>query len=165
MIYIGIDPGTPLTIAAVTSGGDLLDIWDKSAVATQETRGKSEKWYNNPSLIAAVLRPYAALDCLVVLEHVSPMPAQGIVSSCRFVGSMYLAHGVAAGLGMRVVLRTPSVWKKAMGLSPDKERSRAKALEMWPGSSDRFKRKMDHDRAEAALLALYERDRNQPSAA
>lgn len=156
MIVLGIDPGTPVTIAALSpDGAAILGMWDKHALATQEKRGKSTKFYNNATLIAAILRPYAAIGARVVIEAVAPMPSQGVASQCRFVGSRYLAEGIAAGLGMDAHCPTPSQWKKAMGLSPDKEKSRNMAIRLWPGSSDLFKRKMDHDRAEAALLALY----------
>lgn len=156
MIVVGIDPGTPLTIAALSpDGAAILGIWDKESVATQEKRGKTAKWYNSPDLIAAVLRPYAALGAEVVIEHVQPMPSQGAVSQCRFVGSMYMAQGAAAALRMNRFQPTPSSWKRVMNLTPDKERSRAEALRLWPASAHLFKRKMDHDRAEAALLALW----------
>jgi hypothetical protein len=155
-MVIGIDPGTPLTLAALSpDGAVLLGVWDGEAVATQESRGKTAKWYNSPALLAHLLRPYAALGARVVIEAVSPMPEQGVVSQCRFVGSMYLAQGVAAGLGMDATYVTPSRWKREMGLTSDKEQSRARALGEWPAKAAMFKRKMDHDRAEAALLALW----------
>ena len=45
-----------------------------------------------------------------------------------------------------------------MGLSGDKERSRARALAMFPAIAERFARKMDEGRAEACLLARYGAD-------
>lgn len=166
MIVIGIDPGTPLTIAALSpDGAVILGVWDKEAVATQEKRGKTTKWYNNPELIAGVLRPYAALGAVTVIEQVNPRPDQGVVSSCRFTGSMYMAQGTAAALNMRRHSPTPALWKRAMGLDSDKEKSRAEALRIWPASTHLFKRKMDHDRAEAALLALWLVRKNQARSA
>jgi len=158
MIWIGIDPGTPLTIVVLSSdGATILDVFDGEQVATFEKKAgrKHASPENNPALIAACLRPYAALSAKVVIERVSAMPGQGISSTTRFVGSMYLAQGVAAGLGMHVVRVTPSTWKRKMELSSDKERSRAAALAQWPDRRDLFSRKKDHDRAEAALLALW----------
>jgi hypothetical protein len=156
MIVIGIDPGTPLTVAALSpDGAAVLGVWSDDALATQESRGKTTKWYNNPALLTHLLRPYATLGAHVVIEAVAPMPEQGVVSQCRFTGSMYLAQGVAAGLGMDATYVTPTKWKREMGLSADKEVSRARALTEWPGKAGLFKRKMDHNRAEAALLALW----------
>lgn len=158
MIVIGIDPGTPLTIAVLSPDGSaILRVFDGAEVATFEKKSgrKNASPENSPALIASCLRPYAALGALAVIERVSAMPGQGISSTTRFVGSMYLAQGVAAGLGMRYIRVTPSAWKRKMDLSADKERSRAAALRQWPDRSDLFSRKKDHDRAEAALMALW----------
>lgn len=158
MIWIGIDPGTPLTVVVLSSdGATILDVFDGERVATFERKAgrKNASPQNDPVLLAACLRPYAALSARVVLERVSPMPGQGISSTTRFVGSMYLAHGVAAGLGLSVTRVTPAVWKRDLQLSSDKERSRAAALRQWPDRADLFRRKKDHDRAEAALMALW----------
>lgn len=158
MIWIGIDPGTPVTIAVLSSdGAAILGMYDGEAVATFEKKAgrKHASPENNPTLIASVLRSYAALEATVVVERVGPMPAQGVSSSVRFVGSMYLAQGVVAGLGMKLIRVTPSTWKRQMELSADKERSRAAALQQWPDRTDLFSRKKDHDRAEAALMALW----------
>ena len=158
MIWIGIDPGTPLTIAVLSSDGTaILDIFDKDRVATFEKKAgrKTLAPENSPELIASCLRPYAALGALAAIERVSARPEQGISSSTRFVGSMYLAQGVAAGVGLRYVRVPPAVWKRTMGLSPDKEQSRSMALRQWPAHADLFRLKGHHDRAEAALMALW----------
>ena len=44
-----------------------------------------------------------------------------------------------------------------MGVTKDKDSSRARALELWPERAELFKRKKDADRAEAALLAEWGR--------
>ena len=49
----------------------------------------------------------------------------------------------------------PSKWKADMGLSSDKEASRAMALALFPAHAAMFKRKKDHDRAEACLLGVW----------
>src|SRR5215470_1237898 len=45
-------------------------------------------------------------------------------------------------------------WKTHFGLDADKEKSRALAIRLWPGTG-LFERKKDHGRSEAALLARY----------
>ena len=157
MIAIGIDPGTPVTIVALSPNGGIMGVWDKDAVATYPKRPgkKTALAVNNPDAIAAILRPYAALGARVVIERVSAMPNQGISSSTRFVGSMYLCHGITVGIGMPTTLVTPTSWKRAMGLNSDKEVSRAAALRRWSDWADLFSLKGHHDRAEAALLAAW----------
>lgn len=158
MIWIGVDPGTPLTVAALsTDGAAILGIHDEDAVSTREKRAsrKTLVTENSPELLASVLRPYAALGAQVAVERVSPMPGQGLASTARFVGSMHMTVGLVAGLGIPYRLVTPVTWKRAMDLSSDKERSRAMAARMWPRQADLFRLKKHHDRAEAALLALW----------
>jgi len=69
-----------------------------------------------------------------------------------------MAYGVAKGVigaaGIRRVDVSPGKWKRHFGLSADKEAARALAISQWP-KSEHFRRKKDHGRAEAALLALY----------
>jgi crossover junction endodeoxyribonuclease RuvC len=62
--------------------------------------------------------------------------------------------GVIGALAIPVRHVTPAKWKKALGLTSDAGRSRAAAIERWPGQADLFARKRDHNRAEAALLGL-----------
>ena len=45
--------------------------------------------------------------------------------------------------------------RRSLGLPSDKELSRRRAIETWPGSAGMFARKKDDGRAEAALLALW----------
>ena len=49
----------------------------------------------------------------------------------------------------------PAKWKAALGLSPDKAASRAKASQIFPGNSDQWARAKDDGRAEAALIGWY----------
>jgi crossover junction endodeoxyribonuclease RuvC len=50
---------------------------------------------------------------------------------------------------------SPAKWKKTLGLNSDAETSRARAIEAWPDQAELFARKLDHSRAEAALLGMY----------
>ena len=56
----------------------------------------------------------------------------------------------------------PGQWQKAVGLgqipaASRKEASRMRAREMYPEMNDSLKRKRDHNRAEALLIATYAR--------
>lgn len=158
---IGVDPGTPPTLAVMAAEAAIpMDFADGEKVGTQEKRGKTRKWYAQPSLIAGFLRPYASMRTLIVIEQVGPMPKQGISSACRFVGSMYLMQGICAGMDTDYRMVTPQRWKKDMGLAGaggDMEATRARALHLFPGASEQLKRKLDHDRAAALLMAEWGR--------
>ena len=49
----------------------------------------------------------------------------------------------------------PAKWKAALGLSPDKAASRAKASQLFPGCADQWARVRDDGRAEAVLIAWH----------
>jgi hypothetical protein len=89
-----------------------------------------------------------------VIERVSAMPKQGVSSTFRFGQAYGTIRGVIQALGLPSHLVTPASWKKHFKLPSDKEKARALAVRLWP-SSEHFERKMDHNRAEAALLARY----------
>lgn len=55
----------------------------------------------------------------------------------------------------RVLYVDPSAWKHAMQCPADKNRARARAVEIFPAYTDAFARKSDDGKAEAALLAWY----------
>ena len=91
---------------------------------------------------------------LVVIEQVHSMPKQGVASTFKFGVAYGMARGVVASLLVPQVYVTPGKWKRFYGLSAEKEKSRELAIQTWP-ASDAFRRKKDHGRSEAALLALY----------
>jgi crossover junction endodeoxyribonuclease RuvC len=92
---------------------------------------------------------------LAVIERVSAMPGQGVVSMFNFGRAYGDVRGVVGALAIPVQYVTPAKWKRHFNLSADKEECRAKALHLFPACADHFKRKKDHGRAEAALIAKY----------
>ena len=61
--------------------------------------------------------------------------------------------GILAALALPHSRVRPQVWKKALGLSKDKEAARLRAMQLFPGAELRLKK--HHGRAEALLLARY----------
>jgi ribosomal protein L35AE/L33A len=57
--------------------------------------------------------------------------------------------------GSRVMLATPSVWKKALGLTSDKELSRSMACQLYPGHEQLLRMTKNTGIAEALLLAEW----------
>jgi hypothetical protein len=101
-----------------------------------------------------------------VIENVQPMPSipgangvrrgMGAASSFRFGFAVGQARALVACYGMELRLVHPQSWKRWAGLSgPDKEKSRLKALELFPAAAPLIPLKKHHGRAEALLLALY----------
>jgi len=92
---------------------------------------------------------------LAVIEAVHSMPKQGVASSFKFGRSFGVVIGVVAALQVPARYVAPGLWKKHYRLSSDKDASRALALQLWPANAERFHRKKDADRAEAALIARF----------
>ena len=123
----------------------------------------------NPSQIAVYDMPFVGKEVnaaeladiigsfspdVAIIEHVHSFKGQGVSSSFNFGMSYGVLRGVVGASKIRTHLVAPTKWKKYFSLSADKEASRSVAIQHWPDSLH-FRRKKDHGRAEAALLALY----------
>ena len=158
MTYIvGVDPGSPLTMALLSPTGKWVGHAGGDAVAAKAKRG----WLNSPQRVAHILRSWRdhadskGHDLVAVVENVGPMPGEGIVSACKFAGSIWLVKGVLCALDIDFTMTTPQEWKRGLKLTRDKYDSILMAREVFPDKAWRIKRKMDHDYAEASLLAYY----------
>lgn len=144
MLIFSIDPGFGGAWGVITHNGKFHTCGDMT---------------NNGSHILAedvwgeMLLSRDGQDCEVVVEAVHSMPGQGVSSSFKFG----MAFGQAVSLAQRFHapwhLVAPRVWKKAMGLSSDKNESLEMARELWPEAPLKLKKHVD--RAEALLMAEY----------
>lgn len=138
---LAVDPGAISAAYAVVEGGHAsvadVPVVDKMVDAAEWAR------------ILNDLQPDA-----VIVESVGSMPKQGVSSTFRFGMGCGLLRGVILGAGFPLYLVTPGKWKKHFGLGPDKEKARALAIRMYPGTSG-LSRKKDAGRAEALLMARW----------
>lgn len=154
MIVAGIDPGLSGAVAILDHDGTLLTVFDIPTV--EEAHGKGTRSRVAPALLQDELIGDVRI-AVAYIEHVASSPQMGVTSAFRFGEAFGATLAVLQCCGVRTELVRPQVWKKALGLNNDGEVSRARAIEFWPDQSDLFKRKMDHNRAEAALIAEYGR--------
>lgn len=91
---------------------------------------------------------------LAVIERAGAMPSQGVSSTFKYGVAYGMLRGALTACNLPHHLVAPTQWKKRFALDRDKEKSRAMALRLWPGTNF-FGRKLDHGRAEAALIAKY----------
>lgn len=148
-MIIGIDPGKSGACALVDTSVlvDFFDMpWRDKQVDVVELADMLSFWRN-------IYEP----DC-VVIEQVHAMPRQGVSSTFLFGTSYGIVIGCVQTLGFDTVFVTPQRWKKALGLSSDKDDSRLMASRLWPDNIDSFSRKKDDGRAEAALLAHWKEE-------
>lgn len=90
-----------------------------------------------------------------VIEDPWGMPNDGPSQAFKFGYACGLVNGLCAGFQIPVYQVFPATWKIMMGLTHDKNLSISKAIKNFPEVKDKFKRKMDDGRAEAALLAYF----------
>lgn len=91
-----------------------------------------------------------------VIEDVSARPGQGVSSMFRFGRAAGALEGALAALKVPTTFVTPARWKKDIGAKAKQDEDiRALAIQTWPDMAHRFQRKADHNRAEAALIALW----------
>jgi Holliday junction resolvasome RuvABC endonuclease subunit len=90
-----------------------------------------------------------------VIERAGSMPKQGVASTFKFGRATGAIEATIALCGVPYTLIEPAVWKRRHGLyGADKETSRQLALQLFPSAAALLARKKDHQRGEAALIAM-----------
>ena len=150
MRVAGVDPGLDGAIAVLDEERH-LEVFD---VPTMKARSRGRE-INLPALKQIVFGSIVVPIKAVFIERNSSRPNEGSAAGRK--GG--LVEGVLLGAfamhDTKVNRVPPGVWKKRMRLTRDKEYSRTRAIEEFPEYHELFKLKKHHNRAEAALLALY----------
>ena len=147
-VVVGIDPGGHGAISGHDETGSLL--WVVDMPSTREANGRIAT--NAPLLASILARTHARI---AFCEWVSARPTDGSVQAFAFGRSRGIIEGVCGALTIPVVFITPATWKRASEVAPgaeNKDLARTRAIARWPAHADLFARKMDIDRAEAALI-------------
>lgn len=159
MISIGIDIGLTGAVAAVDSRGSCQ-------VADIPTRidGKSKR-IDGRALIYLIRQFVPAGEPFIVAfedvrarpqgngnAHGNSMHSQGSLMRSRGIVEAVLDIARAEGKAVQ-----PQAWKKHFGLLgvKDKDAARLKAIDVFPASAHMLQRKLDHNRADAMLIAQY----------
>jgi crossover junction endodeoxyribonuclease RuvC len=151
MRILGIDPGIHGALAIV----DINDgaVPQLVTVCDVPTLGIKAKERVNTMIIRDWLvaqRPDHAL-----IERAGSMPKQGVASTFKYARAVGSLETVVACLDIPYSIIEPAAWKKFHRLiGADKEASRQRVLQLFPREHALFSRKLDHQRAEAVLLAL-----------
>ena len=154
MYLCGIDPGLTGALAVLADNGALVALHDTPVLTLRTSRGTRQE-YDVPGLVA-LLAPYAGPQAHVVLEESQAMPGQGVRSMFTIGYGFGVWLGLLAVLQMSYTRVRPADWKRPMGLlGKDKEASRLRAMQLFPGAD--LRRKRDHGRAEALLLSWWGR--------
>jgi len=151
MKILGVDPGIRGALAIVNSNDgatpQLVDVLDVPVIGT----GAKERV--NTVLVWDWLAKHAPDHALI--ERAGSMPKQGVASTFKYARAVGSLETVIACHNIPYSIIEPAVWKKFHHLrGGDKEASRQRALQLFPNARNWFARKLDHQRAEAALLTL-----------
>lgn len=160
LCVLAIDPGLTGAVAVF-----FPDHPERVAVADMPTvRGE----VNVPEL-ERMIRSFS--PAFAVVEHVNAMPSlpgkdgkrrpMGASSAFNFGGAFHAARATVQCCHVPMHLIQPKTWKahfRLKGGAEAKEAARAQAINLFPASPEHFRRKKDHNRAEAALLARFAAD-------
>jgi crossover junction endodeoxyribonuclease RuvC len=150
-VVLGIDPGIRGGLAVVRlleSGPRLIDTIDIPVIGT----GAKER------VDAIALRTWLLghTPDRAFVERAGAMPGQGVSSTFKFGRAAGAIDAIIAACEILVEIIEAAVWKRALRLrGRDKEASRQYALQLFPSAHGLLARKKDHQRAEAALIAVF----------
>jgi len=148
MRILGIDPGINGAFASIYK--------DNITLHDLPTAGEGKHRIIATAVLAHQLKELA--PTFAVMERVHAMPRQGVSSSFRFGQAFGAIEGVLGALGVSLSYVTPATWKRALGLSSDKDEARLRAIQLYPAAAENLQRRKDIDRAEALLIATWARD-------
>jgi len=151
MKILGCDPGIhgALALVDIVDGAPpwLIDVPDVPVIGT----GAKERV--NTMLVRDWLAHHTPDHALI--ERAGSMPKQGVASTFKYARAVGSLETVVACSDIPYSIIEPAVWKKLHHLpGKDKEAARQRALQLFPAAHALFARKKDHQRAEAALIAL-----------
>lgn len=173
-VYVGIDLGLSGAISILREDGSIkvIDIPTREVSFMKNDKPKIRREIEEPELLKIL---FAELTnetgtIHICMERVSSRPKEGTTSAFRFgevtgtVKTAVVALKVLSGLDVKWYKVFPSVWKRTFDLiGTDKTASLELARTKYPALAKTFlKRKKDHNRGDAILLAEYIKN-NKPS--
>jgi Holliday junction resolvasome RuvABC endonuclease subunit len=153
MKILGVDPGVHGGLAIVDIvDGTTPELIDAIDIPTVGIKAKERVDVHALRAWIEAQRPDHA-----AIERAGSMPRQGVASTFKYGRATGSIEATVTLCGVPHTLIEPAVWKRRHGLyGADKETSRQLALQLFPSAAALLARKMDHGRAEAALIALSE---------
>jgi crossover junction endodeoxyribonuclease RuvC len=154
MKILGVDPGIHGGLAVVEINNDAApQIVDMIDIPTTGIKAKERA-----DVLAIRTWIQTHQPDRAVIERAQAMPKQGASSGFKYGRAVGAIEAVIACCSIPMTIVEPSVWKKAYRLhGGDKEGARQRALQLFPAAHALLARKKDHQRAEAALIALSAR--------
>ena len=155
MRVIGIDPGLSGALAVISGKPNewvIEAVYDLPTYAEKTSTGKNRRFID-PVALSKLLKTIGKVDRVQCERMIAPPGVSGM--SAFSMGATMAT--IAATLRIARIpykLVSSGVWKRALEVPADKEAARQFASRLFQ-SSEHWQRKMDHNRAEAALIAAH----------
>lgn len=162
-MIIGIDTGFSGGMALLSDDGlhdccDVPNFWEVLKSKTKAGKPKRRRRLNYTQTLNTLSHWKRLGATVMVIEKVHAMPADGGSAAFSFGEAFGAFKAIACSLGFEVYLVTPQAWKKDCQLiGTDKNASLDLAIDKF--GPDFFTLKRHHNRADAALIALYAKNR------
>lgn len=161
-MIIGIDPGVDGALAVLDDRGKFIRVTDTPVEKVKKGK-KNSKQYIPRGMIELLRSSFKWPDVNIFIEKQWSHPHQGVASVFQtgYGYGLWEMAMTASFTEDRIHIVSPQRWKAVMGLEerdveiPDKNKSLDLARKLWPKAP--LSRVMDHNRAEALLLAEYGR--------
>lgn len=149
MIIVGIDPGLDGAVASIDTDSMGAIVYDMPTFTKKE--GRSVKRKVDGRALARTLQ--LMTPDRVFVEKVGAMPNQGVTSMFNFGFSAGIVNGAVSALEIDPTYLTPQAWQKLAKAGGSKDRSRERAMKLFPNIAGLFDRKKDNGRSDAVLIA------------
>lgn len=154
MIIIAADPGLRGAICALKDGVQI--VWLQDMPTKMLPNGKQMVCAEGlKETLKAIASEHPHDDITAIIEKVATRPGEGAVGAFSFGRGFGILEASIIARGIHLDMVIPQIWKKALGMTSDKDDVRIKMMQRFPGVANMLKRKMDDGRAEAIAIALY----------
>jgi crossover junction endodeoxyribonuclease RuvC len=150
MKTLGIDPGLTGALAVVETINGVPTLIDATDMPVMGTGAKARL-----DVIATAAWIVKHAPSMAYIERAQAFPGQGRSSAFTYGRVAGAVEAAVSLCQVPITLVEAAGWKRKLQLpGKDKEAARARALQLFPQQHALLARKRDHNRAEAALIAL-----------
>lgn len=152
------DPGVAMSYCMAVQDNNAWSVVELATIEPLRFKVRSRRAVRNRRVLNSwklnsLIRESAGNTSLrVVSENIQPMPGRGVVSTATFLRTIGILEGICIAHCVPYEAISPSVWKRALGLSKQKDKSLAKAKMLFPHWAEKIS---NHNLAEALLLLYY----------
>lgn len=151
MRVAGIDGGITGAASLLTGGGGIfptIKTVDLRTTGEGKQRKIDYRWYRD---LLRIWKP----DVLY-FEAARAFLGMGVMSAGRFGHTLGALEAISACEVDECVLVPPQVWKRKLDLlKTAKVDSRQLIIDLFPASAHLYRRALDHNRADSALVSVY----------